>query len=77
MAFSKGKDKSMLVILLGLPFNFFKYYFLERNKLNGAKGFYWSVFSSYYHFSKNVKLKELRQSGRRHATISTTTLSKA
>ncbi|QEC44426.1 glycosyltransferase family 2 protein [Pseudobacter ginsenosidimutans] len=77
MAFSKGKDKSMLVILLGLPFNFFKYYFLERNMLNGVKGFYWSVFSSYYHFSKHVKLKELRQACRQHATISSTTLSKA
>lgn len=77
MAFSKGKDKPMLVILLGLPFNFIKYYFIERNMLNGVKGFYWSVFSSYYHFSKHVKLKELRQACRQHATISSTTLSKA
>lgn len=77
MAFSKGKDKPMAVILLGLPFNFIKYYFLERNILNGVKGFYWSVFSTYYHFSKHVKLKELRQACARHATISTTSLSKA
>lgn len=77
MAFSKGKDKPMAVILLGLPFNFIKYYFLERNILNGVKGFYWSVFSTYYHFSKHVKLKELRQACRHHATIATPSLSKA
>lgn len=77
MAFSKGKDKPMAVILLGLPFNFIKYYFVERNMLNGMKGFYWSVFSSYYHFSKHVKLKELRQACHQHATIATPTLSKA
>jgi hypothetical protein len=29
--------------------------------MNGWKGFYWSVFSTYYHFSKYVKLKELHQ----------------
>lgn len=60
MAFSKGKNKSVWVVLLGLPFNFIKYYFLERNFMNGLKGFYWSVFSTYYHFAKHVKLKELR-----------------
>ena len=65
MAFNKGKDKPMAVVLLGLPFNFIKYYVLERNCLNGIKGFYWSVFSSYYHFAKHVKLKELRDSYRK------------
>ncbi|MCW3091211.1 MAG: glycosyltransferase family 2 protein [Ferruginibacter sp.] len=61
MAFSKGKNKSMLAILFGLPFNFFKYYLLELNCLNGRNGFYWAVFSSYYHFAKYVKLKELHR----------------
>ncbi|MEO7766362.1 MAG: glycosyltransferase family 2 protein, partial [Ferruginibacter sp.] len=41
MAFSKGKNKSMFAILFGLPFNFFKYYRLELNFLNGRNGFYW------------------------------------
>ncbi len=62
MAFGKGKTKSILAIFFGLPYNFFKYYFLERNFLNGLKGFYWSVFSTYYHFAKYVKLRELHQS---------------
>lgn len=61
MAFTKGKNKSMLAIVFGLPFNFFKYYLLELNFLNGRKGFYWSVFSSYYHFAKYVKLNELNK----------------
>lgn len=60
MAFSKGKNKSVGVVLLGLPFNFIKYYVVEGNFMNGLKGFYWSVFSTYYHFAKHVKLKELR-----------------
>lgn len=65
MAFSKGKDKPNVVVLLGLPFNFMKYYLLEGNFLNGMKGFYWSVFSSYYHFAKHVKVKELQQGMRK------------
>ena len=76
MAFRKGKKKSMLAIFLGLPFNFFKYYFLEKNILNGVKGFYWSVLSSHTHFTKYIKLRELCLSSRQQATISTTTLSK-
>lgn len=61
MAFSKGKNKSMFAVLFGLPFNFFKYYLLERNFLNGVKGFYWSALSSYAHFVKYVKLREFHR----------------
>jgi glycosyltransferase involved in cell wall biosynthesis len=61
MAFQKNKSKSLLEILFGLPYNFLKYYILERNFLNGLTGFYWSVVSSYYHFLKYVKLRELRK----------------
>ncbi|MBS1565342.1 MAG: glycosyltransferase family 2 protein [Bacteroidetes bacterium] len=61
MAFAKGKKKSAFAAVFGLPFNFFKYYFLERNFMNGLKGFYWSVFSTYYHFSKYIKLRELQR----------------
>lgn len=60
MAYKKGKNKSVAAVLLGLPYNFFKYYLLELNFLNGLNGFYWSVFSTYYHFAKYVKLRELR-----------------
>lgn len=67
MAFSKGKKKNLFVILLALPFNFFKYYILERNLLNGLKGFYWSTLLSFYHFFKYVKLNELhRQASRKN-----------
>src|SRR6476469_2262269 len=59
ISFRKGKSKSAFAIIMGLPFNFFKYYFLELNFLNGLKGFYWSIFSSYYHFAKYVKLREM------------------
>src|SRR5262249_2602243 len=62
MAFSKGKNKSIFAVLFGLPFNFLKYYFIERNFLNGLQGFYWAVFSTYYHFAKYIKIRELRQS---------------
>jgi glycosyltransferase involved in cell wall biosynthesis len=60
MSYKKGKNKSVFAVLFGLPYNFTKYYLLERNCLNGLKGFYWSMFSTYYHFAKYVKLKELR-----------------
>lgn len=63
LAFRKGKNKSMLVVLFSLPFNFIKYYLLELNCLNGHKGFYWSVLSSYHHFVKYIKLRELNQAG--------------
>lgn len=64
MAYKKGKNKSIFSVLLGLPYNFVKYYLLELNFLNGLKGFYWSVFSTYYHFAKYVKLKELWENQR-------------
>lgn len=65
ISYGKGKNKSALAVLFGLPFNFFKYYLLERNCLNGMKGFYWSVFATYYHFLKYVKLKELNRTVKR------------
>ena len=60
MKYAKGKQRSLLMIIMALPFNFFKYYILDRNFMNGAQGFYWSVLSSNYHFLKYVKLKELQ-----------------
>lgn len=66
MAFKKGKNKSVFAVVFGLPFNFFKYYFLERNFMNGLHGFYWSVFSTYYHFAKYVKLKEHHKNYKKH-----------
>lgn len=65
IAFRKGKNKSIAVLLLAFPFNFTKYYLLERNFLNGLKGFYWSAFSTFYHFAKYVKLNEMNQQSNR------------
>jgi glycosyltransferase involved in cell wall biosynthesis len=64
MAFKAGKQKPVIVILLAFPYNFIKYYLLERNFMNGLKGFYWSALSTYSHFVKYVKLNELNQQGR-------------
>lgn len=57
-ALRRGKKKSGLQLIIALPYYFLRYYFLERNFLNGLEGFYWSVFNSYYHFTKYAKIKE-------------------
>jgi glycosyltransferase involved in cell wall biosynthesis len=51
--------KNKLIVALGIPFNFLKYYFFDRNFLNGYRGFAWSVLNTFYHFVKYLKLKEL------------------
>lgn len=58
-AVRKGKKKSVLALVFAIPYYFIRYYFLERNFLNGLEGFYWSVFNSYYHFTKYAKIREL------------------
>jgi glycosyltransferase involved in cell wall biosynthesis len=58
MAYTKGKKRSVTAIVLAIPLNFIKYYFLQRNFLNGLHGFYWAVLNSFYHFVKYIKLKE-------------------
>ncbi|HEX2606570.1 MAG TPA: glycosyltransferase family 2 protein [Flavisolibacter sp.] len=58
----KGKKKSKAVIILAIPFNFFKYYLLERNFLNGFHGLSWAAFNTFYHFLKYAKLEALRNS---------------
>jgi len=58
----KGKNKSILAVLIALPYYFFRYYFLERNFLNGLEGFYWSVLNAQYHFLKYLKIRELHTS---------------
>jgi len=60
-AVRKGKQKSVSAVLIALPYYFFRYYFLERNFLNGLEGFYWSVFNAQYHFLKYIKIRELRK----------------
>ena len=57
----KCKVKNQALIYLSIPFYFIKYYFVERNFLNGKNGFYWSVLSSFYHFVKYIKMQDLKQ----------------
>lgn len=59
LAYKKGKKRSSATIIFAIPLNFFKYYLLERNFLNGMSGFYWSVLNAYYHFAKYIKLREI------------------
>jgi glycosyltransferase involved in cell wall biosynthesis len=56
---AKKTKKSRFVIILGLPFNFFKYYVIDRNFLNGYQGFAWAALNALYHFVKYLKLEEL------------------
>jgi glycosyltransferase involved in cell wall biosynthesis len=58
---NKQPGKSKLVAALGLPFNFFKYYIIDRNFLNGYQGFTWAIFNSFYHFLKYLKLEDLKR----------------
>ncbi len=58
-AVRKGKRKSLLAIATVLPYYFFRYYIVNGNFLNGREGFYWSVYSTHYHFAKYVKIMEL------------------
>jgi hypothetical protein len=57
----RGKKRSQIMIYLCLPYYFIRYYLLDRNFLNGKNGFYWSVFSSVYHFTKYVKMQDVEQ----------------
>lgn len=56
----KDKQKSRLLVTLAIPFNFFKSYFIDRNFLNGYRGFVWAAFSTFSHFLKYLKLEELK-----------------
>lgn len=60
---TKKNSKNKAVIVLGIPFNFFKYYFVDRNFLNGYQGFAWAVLNCLYHFIKYLKLDELKAKG--------------
>jgi glycosyltransferase involved in cell wall biosynthesis len=62
--YEKKRNKSKLVVALAIPFNFIKYYILDRNFLNGYGGFAWSVLNCFYHFLKYLKLYELQQQER-------------
>jgi glycosyltransferase involved in cell wall biosynthesis len=57
----RGRPMSQLLIFFAIPFYFFKYYFKERNFLNGKNGFYWSVLCSFYHFARYIKIQDIER----------------
>ena len=57
----RNAKKSSLLTVLPIPFNFFRYYFIDRNFLNGYQGFSWAILNTCYHFVKYLKLEELRK----------------
>ena len=61
---SQKHPKSKAIIALSVPFNFFKYYLIDRNFLNGYQGFAWAVLNSMYHFLKYLKVEELRRNNK-------------
>ena len=56
-----GRKRSQLLIYIALPFYFFKYFFIDRNFLNGRNGFYWAVYSAFYHFTKYIKMQDINR----------------
>ena len=57
--FINKSGKSKFIVAISIPFNFCKYYFIDRNFLNGYHGFAWAVLNTFYHFVKYLKLSEL------------------
>jgi glycosyltransferase involved in cell wall biosynthesis len=57
----KKSTKGKALVILAIPFNFFKYYLIDRNFMNGYRGFVWAFFNTFYHFVKYLKLAELRR----------------
>lgn len=54
----RGKTRSSFMNILSVPLNFFKFYFIQLNILNGYPGFCWSLFSSIYTLVKYSKASE-------------------
>ncbi len=67
--FDLGRRKSKGAILFSIPYYFLRYYFMDRNFLNGMNGFYWSALMAYYHFVKYIKLEDMIQAD--HSATST------
>lgn len=56
----KNKKTSIFKIIIKFPFDFIRYYFFQRNFLNGYQGFTWSMFSAFCNYLKYATLKELQ-----------------
>jgi glycosyltransferase involved in cell wall biosynthesis len=55
----KNKKSSLFKLVIKFPFDFIRYYFFQRNFMNGYAGFTWSMFSAFCNYLKYAKLKEL------------------
>ncbi len=59
--YEKGKKASLAKVIVKFPFDFIRFYFLQRNFLNGYQGFIWSMLSAFGSFVKYAKLYDLHQ----------------
>ena len=59
LLYEKKKKSSVLKIVIKFPFDFIRYYILQRNFLNGYEGYTWSMFAAFSNYLKYAKLKEL------------------
>lgn len=59
--YERKSRKSKALVILAIPFNFFRYYIIDRNILNGYRGFAWAALNTCYHFVKYLKLEELKK----------------
>jgi glycosyltransferase involved in cell wall biosynthesis len=68
-SYKKQKIRSQVLIVFAIPIYFIKYYLLEKNFLNGINGFYWALFSSFSHFVKYIKIRDLHDCLSEVATV--------
>ena len=59
-AVRRGVRKTRLAVFFSFPYYFIHYYVVNGNFLNGMEGFYWSAYSTLYHFTKYLKIRELK-----------------
>ncbi|MDQ5930157.1 MAG: hypothetical protein QG594_1944 [Bacteroidota bacterium] len=57
--YKNKKNVSIFKIVCKFPFDFVRYYIVQRNFLNGYQGFIWSIFSAFANFLKYANLKDL------------------
>ena len=55
----KKRSVNKVLTMILFPFNFFKFYIIDLNFMNGYEGYVWSIFSAFYKIVKYVKYDEL------------------
>ncbi|NQW30615.1 MAG: glycosyltransferase family 2 protein [Ignavibacteria bacterium] len=58
---ARGKNRSVVIGALRIPFEFFRHYIFKLHVLNGVEGLIWSVLSSFYPFVKIAKANKMRR----------------